>query len=85
MCKASILVRPSRFLRNPSHSHKTFWNVWICEDVIQVRRDGSVVAWGDPVRGGDVTPVLSKLKQGLGSLVGLQGFGWMTAERSKTN
>ena len=38
----------------------------------KVRRDGSVVAWGDPVRGGDVTPVLFKLKQGPGSLGGLQ-------------
>lgn len=42
---------------------------------IQVRRDGSVVAWGDPVRGGDVTPVLFKLKQGPGSLGGLQVLG----------
>jgi hypothetical protein len=35
----------------------------LCHE-LQVRRDGTVVAWGDPVRGGDVTPVFSKLKQG---------------------
>ena len=35
----------------------------LCHE-LQVRRDGTVVAWGDPVRGGDVTPVVSKLKQG---------------------
>lgn len=30
----------------------------------EVRKDGSVVAWGDPQRGGDLSSVLVKLKQG---------------------